>query len=190
MIAGVDGILKSRGEDWVIVDVGGVSFRLQSPISTMSKLGTSGDRVQLHTHLHVREDVLALYGFSSSDELRLFELLINVSGIGPKTALALLSALSPERFEIAIARGDVETLSSVTGIGKKTAARLVLELKGKFEQVDVLSRSLHDDVKAALVGLGYSVAEANASIATLPDSSRLSLEDKIKLALQHFARAR
>jgi Holliday junction DNA helicase RuvA len=188
MIAGIEGILKSRGEDWVTVDVGGVSFRLHVPTSTINKLRTPGDRVQLHTHLHVREDNLALYGFATSEELKLFELLINVSGIGPKTALSVLSAFSPERFELAIARGDVEQLSSVPGVGKKTAARLVLELKGKFEQVGLLVRSPHEDVKAALIGLGYSVAEANSAIATLPDTPDLSLEDKIKLALQHFAR--
>ncbi len=189
MIAAIEGILKSLGEDGVVVDVGGVSFRLQSPTSTISILGIPGDRVKLHTHLHVREDNLALYGFASPEELRLFELVINVSGIGPKTALALLSSLSPERFQIAVARGDVDTLSSVPGVGKKTAARLVLELKGKFEQVGVASRPLQEDVKAALIGLGYSAAEANSAIAALPDdTSALSLEDKIKLALQHFAR--
>lgn len=187
MIAGIEGILKSRGEDWAIVDVGGVSFRVQAPTSTISKLGTTGDRVQLHAHLHVREDNLALYGFATSEELSLFEMLISVSGIGPKTALSVLSAFRPERFELAIAKGDVEQLSSVPGVGKKTAARLVLELKGKFEHVGAASRSLHEDVKAALIGLGYSVAEANSAIATIPDTSDLSLEDKIRLALQHFA---
>ena len=170
MIAGIEGILKSRGEDWVIIEVSGVGFRVQSPTSTMGILGMPGDRVRLHTHLHVREDNLALYGFATPEELRLFELLIGVSGIGPKTALALLSALSADRFEIAIARGDVDTLSSVPGIGKKTAARLVLELKGKFEQVGVAGRSRYEDVKAALVSLGYSAAEANSAIATLPDT--------------------
>ena len=188
MIAGIEGILKSRGEDGVVVDVGGVSFRLQSPTSTISTLGIPGDRVKLHTHLHVREDNLALYGFASSEELRLFEMVIAVSGIGPKTALALLSSLSPERFEVAIAQGDIEVLSSVSGVGKKTAARLVLELKGKFEHVGLASRSPQEDVKAALIGLGYSVAEANSATATLPDISDLSLEDKIKIALRHFAR--
>ena len=190
MIAGLEGILKSRGEDWIIIDVGGVSFRVQAPTSTLSKLGTPGARVQLHTHLHVREDILALYGFTSPEELRLFELLINVSGIGPKTALALLSAFNPERFELAIVRGDVDLLSSVTGVGKKTAARLVLELKGKFEQVGVAAYSPHEDVRAALMSMGYSAAEANSAIVSLPDSPDLSLEDKIKLALQHFAKTR
>jgi Holliday junction DNA helicase RuvA len=190
MIAGIEGILKSRGEDWVIIEVGGVSFRVQSPTSTIGTLGMPGDRVKLHTHLYVREDNLALYGFASSEELKVFELLINVSGIGPKIALALLSALSPERFETVISRGDVEALSSVPGVGKKTAARLVLELKGKFEQAGAAPFSAHGDVRAALMSLGYSAAEANSAIATLPYSPELSLEDKIKLALQHFAKTR
>jgi holliday junction DNA helicase RuvA len=190
MIAGIEGVLRSRGDDWIIVEVGGVSFHIHSPTSTLRVLGMPGDRVKLHTHLHVREDNLALYGFASSEELRVFELLINISGIGPKIALALLSSLKPERFENAIARGDIEALSSVPGVGKKTAARLVLELKGKFEQLGVVALSSHEDVRAALMSLGYSAAEANSAVATLPDSPDLSLEDKIKLALQHFAKTR
>ena len=190
MIAGIEGILKSRGEDWAVLDVGGVSFRIQAPASTIKKLGSPGSRVQLSTHLHVREDNLSLYGFSSAEELELFELLINVSGIGPRTALAILSTFSPERFEAAIARGDTETLSSVPGVGKKTAARLVLELKGKFEKTGVQWLSSHDDVRAALISLGYTAAEANAATANLPDPQELSLEEKLKLALQHFTRAR
>jgi len=189
MIAGVEGVLKSRGEDWVIIDVGGVSFRVHTPFTTIGMLGIPGDKVRLHTHLHVREDNLSLYGFGSVEELRLFEMLINVSGVGPRTALSLLAVLSPEKVELAIARNDVDMLSSVPGIGKKTAARLVLEFKGKFEEVGLIARVQHEDVKAALIGLGYSAAEANSAIVLLPDTQDLSLEDKIKLALQHFARS-
>ena len=189
MIAGVEGVLKSRGEDWVIIDVGGVSFRVHTPFTTIGMLGIPGDKVRLHTHLHVREDNLSLYGFGSPEELRLFEMMINVSGVGPKTALSLLAVLSPEKFELAIARNDVDMLSSVPGIGKKTAARLVLEFKGKFEEVGLIARVQHEDVKAALIGLGYSAAEANSAIVLLPNTPDLSLEDKIKLALQHFARS-
>lgn len=188
VIAGIEGILKSRGDDWVIIDVGGVSFRLQAPTSTLSMLGPPGDRVQLHTHLQVREESLALYGFVSPEELGLFEQLVGVSGVGPKVALALLSALSPERLTLAIASGNVELLSSVSGVGKKTAAHLVLELKGRFEQIGLAISSPHEDLKAALASLGYSVAEATSAIAALPDSPDLALADKIKLALQHFAR--
>ncbi len=187
VIAGIEGIMKSRGDDWVIIDVSGISFRLHAPTSTLSVLGAAGDRVYLHTYLQVREDNLALYGFATTEEMRMFELLIGVSGVGPKVALTLLSALNPERFALAIASGNEEVLSSISGVGKKTAARLVLELKGKFEQEGAAITYPHEDVKAALISLGYSAAEAMSAVATLPSSPELTLEDKIRLALQSFA---
>jgi len=188
VIAGIEGRLKALGDNGVIVDVHGVNFRLQAPTSTMSVLGNIGDRVYLHTYLLVREDSLTLYGFASADEMRMFELLLGVSSVGPKVALALLSALSPDRFTLAIASGDDALLSSVSGVGKKTAARIILELKGKFEQVSTAIPYAHQDVKEALIGLGYSASEAMAAISTLPASPDLSLEDKIKLALSSFAK--
>jgi Holliday junction DNA helicase RuvA len=187
VIAGIEGIIKSLGEDWVIIDVYGISFRLHASTSTLSILGNTGDKIHLHTYLQVREDNLTLYGFFTVEEMRLFELLISVSGVGPKVALALLSALSPERLAQAITIGNEELLHTVSGVGKKTAARLVLELRGKFEQAETGLPYLHEDVKAALISLGYSGAEAVSAIATLPDSPDLSLEDKIKLALRNFA---
>ena len=187
VIAGIEGIMKSRSDDWVIIDVSGISFRLQAPTSTLSVLGAPGDRVYLHTYLQVREDNLTLYGFATTEEMRMFELLIGVSGVGPKVALTLLSALNPERFALAIASGNEEVLSSISGVGKKTAARLVLELKGKFEQEGAAIPYPHEDVKAALISLGYSAAEAMSAVATLPSSPELTLEDKIRLALQSFA---
>lgn len=188
MIAGIEGVLKSLGDDWVIIDVHGVNFRLFAPTSTLSVLGAQGDKVYLHTHLQVREDNLTLYGFASAEEMKMFELLISVSGVGPKVALSLLSALNPERFALAIASGNEELLNSISGVGKKTAARLILELKGKFEQAGAAMPYPHEDVKAALIGLGYSAAEAMAATSALPSSPDLTLEDKIKLALQSFAR--
>ena len=188
MIAGIEGKLRALGDDGVIIDVHGVHFRLQAPTSTLSVLGTIGDRVYLHTHLLVREDSLTLYGFATADEMRMFELLLGVSGVGPKAALALLSALNPERFTLAIAANDDALLSSVSGVGKKTAARIILELKGKFEQVSTSIPYAHQDVKAALIGLGYSASEAMSAISALPASDDLSPEDKIKLALGSFAK--
>lgn len=189
VIAGVEGILKSQGDNWIIVDVGGLSFRLQAPASTLAVLGAPGERVQLHTHLQVRDDSMALFGFATAEELRLFELLIGVTGVGPKVALALLSALSPERFALAVTSGDDQLLSSISGVGKKTAARIVLELRGKFEQVTAGALYAHEDVRAALMSLGYTAAEAARAVAALTDSPDLTLEDKIKLALSHFAKA-
>ena len=190
MIAGLEGILRTLGDDWAVVDVHGVHFRLQAPTSTLAALGATGDRVRLHTHLLAREDSLALYGFATAEEMRMFELLITVSGVGPKVALALLSSLNPERLAQAIATGDEDLLSSVSGVGKKTAARLALELKGKFEQVGTLAPHPHEDVKAALMGLGYSAAEAASASASVPDSPDLTVEDKVMLALKSFARSR
>jgi Holliday junction DNA helicase RuvA len=190
VIASIEGTLKSLGDDCVVVDIGGISFRLQAPTSTLSTVGSPGERVQLHTHLQVREDSLTLFGFTTPDELKLFELLVSVSGVGPKVALAVLSALHPAQLATAVASGNDSLLSSVPGVGKKTAARIVLELKGKFEQTPVAIPYVHQEVRSALISLGYSASEATSAVAGLPDSPDLTLEEKIRLALQHFAKAR
>jgi len=187
MISGLEGILKAQGNDWAVIDVHGVHFRLQAPTSTLAALGSPGAKVQLHTHLQAREDSLSLYGFATAEELRMFELLITVSSIGPKVALALLSALNSERLALAVAAGDEQLLSSVSGVGKKTAARLALELKGKFEQAETAAFYPHEDVKAALMGLGYSATEATSASAAVPNDPELTLEDKVTLALKSFA---
>jgi Holliday junction DNA helicase RuvA len=189
MIAALEGVLKAVGDDWALVNVHGVHFRLYAPTSTLGNLGTQGERVHLHTYLQVREDSLALYGFATPEELRMFELLITVSGVGPRVALALLSALTPERLAPAVASGDESVLSSISGVGKKTAARLALELKGKFEQPGAPAAYPHEDVKAALMGLGYTAAEATAASATVPNTPDLTLEDKVRIALKSFAEA-
>jgi Holliday junction DNA helicase RuvA len=192
MIATLEGILEYRGDDSIIINVGGIGFRLFVPASTSSQLGAVKGRVSLYTHLHVREDNISLYGFASSDELTLFKSLISVTGIGAKLALALLSALKPKQLVMAITSGDIDVLSQTPGIGKKTASRLVVELKGKLEK-EWQEASLpvapgHADVISALTGLGYSVMEAARAISRLPDSEELSLEEKVKMALQQMAR--
>lgn len=192
MIATLEGTLEYRGSDSVIVNVGGVGFQVHVPTSTLSLLGAVKDRVFLYTHLHVREDNVSLYGFASSEELALFRNLISVSGIGAKLALALLSALRPEQIAMAIAGGDIDLLSQVPGIGKKTASRLVVELKGRMEKewkkVALPSSPASADVIAALTGLGYSVAEATKAISKIPGLEELSLEEKVKIALQEIAK--
>jgi Holliday junction DNA helicase RuvA len=192
MIATVEGILEYRGDDSIIVNVGGIGFRVYVPSSTLSQLGTVKGKVFLYTHLHVREDNISLYGFASSEELALFKNLISVSGIGAKLALALLSALNPEQLVMAIIGGDIALLSQTPGIGKKIASRLVVELKGKLEkewkEVALPLAPESADVIAALTGLGYSVAEATKVISKLSDSEGLSLEEKIKMALQQMPR--
>ena len=191
MIATVEGILEYRGNDSVIINVGGIGFRVYVPSSTSSQLGAVKGRVSLYTHLHVREDSISLYGFTSSEELTLFRSLISVTGIGAKLALTVLSALNPEQLVMAITSGDIDLLSQTPGIGKKIASRLVVELRGKLEkewkEVALPLATENADVIAALTGLGYSVAEATKAISRLPDSDGLSLEEKIRMALQQLA---
>jgi len=160
----------------------------------VSRLGNVGDRVYLHTHLYLREDNIAVYGFASADELVLFQNLISVSGIGPKAALTFLSTLSVEQVASAIISGNVDLLTQVPGIGKKIAGRVVLELKGKLEKgwegaVTPALAQEDADVVAALTNLGYSLREATQAVASLPNSPELDLEEKVKLALRQLAGA-
>ncbi len=131
-IACLRGVVEEWGADWLLVFVGGVGLRLQVPASTAEALGRRGESVVLHTHLHLRDDAVALYGFASAEDLRLFEMLISVSGVGPRGALSLLSALGAEGLSDAVSAGDAPRLQQVPGVGQKMAARLVLELKGKL----------------------------------------------------------
>jgi len=191
MIAGLRGKLEAVGTDWVIINVGGVSFQVYAPTSTLSTLGNIGEEVKLHTHLHLREDNAALYGFASADELGLFQILIGVSGLGPKLALAMLSGMSVEKLTMAIVTGSADLLTMIPGIGKKMAHRLILELKEKIGAGFITTPAAqlaqeNTDVMAALTSLGYSVSEASRAVATLPPSEDLSLEEKVKLALQYF----
>ena len=191
MIAGLYGKLESLGSDWAIINVNGISFQVYMPTSTLSTLSTIGEEVKLHTHLHLREDNATIYGFASAEELGLFQTLIGVSGLGPKLALAMLSALNVEKLSMAIATGSTEMLTIVPGIGKKMASRLILELKEKIGAAWIAAPATqlaqeNADVLTALTSLGYSVAEATRAVATLPPSSELSIEEKIKLALQYF----
>jgi Holliday junction DNA helicase RuvA len=161
------------------------------PTSTQSTLGATGEEVELHTHLHLREDNATLYGFATTEELGLFQTLIGVSGLGPKLALAMLSTMSVEKLIIAIATGSIDLLTMVPGIGKKTANRIILELKDKIGAglIALPAAQLAEEnteVLAALTSLGYSVSEATRAVASLPPSSDLSLEERIKLALQYY----
>jgi len=191
MIASLQGKLESLGSDWAVINVGGIGFQVYMPTSTLSTLGTIGEAVKLHTHLHLREDNATLYGFASTEELGLFQTLIGVSGLGPKLALAMLSALNVEQLAMAIATGSTEMLTTVPGIGKKMASRLILELKEKIGAAWIAAPATqlaqeNTDVLAALTSLGYSASEATRAVASLPPSSDLTLEEKVKLALQYF----
>ncbi|UCD53793.1 MAG: Holliday junction branch migration protein RuvA [Dehalococcoidia bacterium] len=191
MIAGLQGKLESLGSDYAIINVNGIAFLVYMPTSGLSSLGKIGEEVKIHTYFHLREDNAALYGFTSADELRLFQTLLGVSGLGPKLALAMLSAMSPDKLVMAIAGGSADLLTAVPGVGKKVAERVVLELRDKIgvgwmTTAGVQVAEENAEVLAALISLGYSVTEASRAVATLPPDPELSLEEKVKLALQYF----
>ncbi len=191
MIASLNGKLESLGSDGAIINVGGIGFQVYMPTSTLSTLGKIGEEVKLHTYLHLREDNAALYGFTSTDELGLFQNLISVSGLGPKLALAMLSAMNIERLTMAIATSSADLLTEVPGIGKKMANRLILELKEKIGAGWITTPGVqlaeeNAEVVATLTSLDYSVSEATRAVASLPPDSKLSLEDKVKQALAYF----
>src|SRR5208283_3453585 len=193
MIASLQGIIDAVSTDGMIVNVNGVGFKVSVPTSVLSESGVVGREIKLFTHLHVREDDWSLYGFASIDELKLFETLISVSGLGPKTAMGMLSAMSADQVAMAIASGSVEMLTTIPGIGKKTADRLILELKDKVGGVMISTptgRAAQEnaDVIATLVSLGYSGPETARAVNALPAGRKLSLEEKVKLALQYLGK--
>ncbi len=187
MIATLEGRLDARLDEAVIVNVNGVGFRVRVPAPTLADLGAVGSEVHLFTHLHVREDDLSLYGFASDNELRLFEILLTVSGIGPKVALSVLSNASPDSLRLAIAQGNLEALTAIPGIGKKMAQRLVLELKGKVQAPGLGEVSewtpADEDVMNALITLGYSAVEAARAARSVPASAD-TVEERLRIALQ------
>jgi len=190
VIVGVRGILEAVGPDWVYLRVGGVTLQVFVPAATTGGLGPVGGEVHLVTDLRIRDDQPVLYGFPSTAAHNLFLLLTSVSGIGPRIALALLSALGAPGVSSAIAAGDVAALSTVRGVGRRTAGRIVLELKGKVEAGEAAPGlpSAGDDAEiiSALVALGYSTNEARRAVAALEKSADLTLEDRLRLALQQF----
>jgi Holliday junction DNA helicase RuvA len=189
MIATLQGRVAAKGENYVVVDVSGVGFRVHVPSSLLDRIPGVGHELSLFTHLHVRENELSLYGFSSADELALFELLLRVSGIGPKVALKIVSIMSVEALREAIAQGDAAALTRIPGVGKKTAERVMVDLKDKLGVGELMAypamTHVDADVIAALTSLGYSIAEAQSALRSLPTKD-LPLEEKIRLTLQYL----
>lgn len=198
MIAFLRGRLLEKHPNRVVVDVGGVGYDVQVPVSSFYGLGEAGCDVSLRIHTHVREDQLALFGFGSALELQLFERLISVSGIGPKVALAVLSGIEPPDLVQAVQRSDVARLTAIPGIGKKTAERIVLELKDRLASMTAHaaapeaaspSSPVRDDVLSALLNLGYHRPAAEKAIdAALEASAGASFEIVLRAALKHLSR--
>ena len=194
MIGRLHGILAAKQPPQIVIDVGGVGYEVDVPMSTFYALPATGERVQLMTHYVVREDAHLLFGFATNDERAAFRQLVKVSGIGPKVALAVLSGLSVTELNLAIVMQDVKRLTRVPGIGTKTAERLLLELKGKAFAASGISGATGtianpaDDVVNALLALGYSEKEATAACKDL--SAELALNDAIRTALKLLSKAK
>jgi Holliday junction DNA helicase RuvA len=186
MIGYLEGTLAARIPDGCFLDVNGVGYKLACSATTLSALPATGDRFRLFTFVHVREDVLALYGFASETEQRMFEALIGINGVGPKVALQVCSAFAPEAFRRLLVTDDVDAISAVPGIGKKTAQRMVLDLKEKLDLPDLevvgANRDAIAQARSALQNLGYSPGEVRAALSEVNGAE--SVEDVIKTALR------
>jgi Holliday junction DNA helicase RuvA len=198
MIALLTGQIAQKSPDHIILDVNGVGYRVQIPFSTYYDLPEEGT-VSLHIHTSVREDAIQLYGFRTSLEKSFFQLLLSVSGVGPRLARDILSNIQPAQLAQALGQGDIRMLSAVPGIGKKTAERLVLELKEKVGKLDLSSvvvpeprqmpeDDLLEDVVSALLNLGYKEPQVRKVLAGLNPGSDASLEGVLKQALKSLMR--
>jgi Holliday junction DNA helicase RuvA len=183
MIALMKGIVTSLEDGLAIIDVGGVGFAVFVPANITLKIGK---QQVLYTHLHVRENELALYGFLDPDEKQLFEILLAVSGVGPKAALSVMSTLSVDTLRRAVLNDQSEVISRAPGVGKKTAQAIVLHLKDKISRHGVSGVQVDEDdtdVIAALTALGFSIVEAQRALQQLPRDIELSLDEKIRRTL-------
>mgnify|MGYP001378109368 FL=1 len=183
-------MLEAVGPDWVHLQVGGITLQISVPGSDINEFGALGGQVRLFTHLRIRDEQPVLYGFSSTPAMQLFLMLNGVSGVGPRHSLALLSSLGVSNLQQAIANGDIAALSSAPGVGRRTAGRIALELKSKIDEgaVEIGIPGGSDDaaVIESLMALGYSAVESRQALNGLQDVSELSVEEKIRLALQQF----
>ncbi len=189
MIASLRGRVESRGVDSLVLAVGPVSLRLQVPAPTLAEVGEVGQELQLYTHLYIREDQWALFGFATEEQRRWFEMLLGVSGVGPRVALSILSLLPLPQLHAALAQGNAEPLTRVPGVGKKVAGRLVLELQGKVGAAPAGAAPGPDDATLvdALTNLGYTVMDAQAALRAVPAGQPLAEEERLLVALRYLA---
>lgn len=198
MIAYIKGTLDTKTNTFVIIDVQGIGYRVFMPPKSIDKVGEIGDTVKIYTYYYVREDNISLYGFSSNEELRMFELLISVSGVGAKSAITMLSEITPSSFALAVISDDISKLVKIPGVGKKTAARIILELKDKLKTESAIEENEGANIElekdnntneaiAALKVLGYTRREIENVLENL-DTKDLELEEIIKQALKYLAK--
>ena len=191
MIASIQGNVLRIGEDHLVLDVGGIGYRVYVPVQIFDGLRL-GKQISLFTELIVREDSLTLFGFQEQEELGLFQELIRVNGVGPRLALETLSTHSPDVIKRAILNKQEAVFSQVAGIGKKTAQKIILSLEDRISFEDTLMYSsetigINDEVQEALLSLGYSVLEAQAALQTIPEDAPLDLETRLTFALRFFS---
>lgn len=196
MISYIKGRLEAKNLDNVIIEVGGIGYKIFMSANSMDRLGEIGTEVKVYTYMRVREDDISLYGFCTNEELKMFEQLLGVSGVGAKSALSILANISPSSFALAIITGDLNTLKSLPGIGAKSAQRMILELKDKMktqeaietEFIPVQNTVKNDKAKDAIEALqvlGYSRRDIDLAISKI-DTNELSVEDIIKQGLKYL----
>ncbi len=193
MYAYIKGKLEQKANSYVVIENGGIGYKIYMPITSIEKLGAIGIEVKVFTHYHVREDAINLYGFLSDEELKMFELLLSVSGIGARSAMGILAEISPSNFTLAIITNDVSKLVKIPGIGAKTAQRMILELKDKLKtlqavnkqeqvKVAIIEEETFSESLAALQMLGYNRKEIEKVFEKI-DIKGLKVEDIIKKSL-------
>ena len=200
MYSYIKGTIEEVYEDLIVVENGGIGYNIHVPLRVLDELPGRDGQVKIYTYLHVREDAFTLFGFLSRDEIGMFRLLLNVSGIGPRGALSVLSVLSANEIRFAVASDDVKTISSAPGVGKKTAQRLIMELKDKVSIEDAVGtlqenpelvshggNAVKKEAAEALTALGYSGAEAAKVLAGIEITEESDVESVLKQALKNMA---
>lgn len=200
MYAYIKGTLEEKTKDSIVIDAGGIGYRIFISEQSLSKLGELGETIKVYTHYHVREDNISLYGFLNNEELKMFELLLGVSGIGAKSAITMLSNITPSSFALAVITNDTSKLVKIPGIGAKSAARIILELKDKIKTIEAKSQETSTKIQEAIVDdnklqeaisalqvLGYNRKEIEKVFEKM-DIEDISLEDMIRKGLSILAK--
>jgi Holliday junction DNA helicase RuvA len=197
MIAYISGALVSAGENYIVIDNHGMGYRIFVSGKFLEHIPAYGTQIKIYTHMYIREDELTLYGFHSEEELSVFRILIGISGVGPKVAMAILTALTIQELQLAVISEDAKTISKANGVGAKGASRIILELKDKLKMEDMMDAAYEQsivqdtqDINAArdailaLVNLGYSSSEAALAVKKIGDTSQMDIEAILKAALK------
>ena len=197
MIAYISGALVSAGENYIVIDNHGMGYRIFVSGKFLEHIPAYGTQIKIYTHMYIREDELTLYGFHSEEELSVFRILIGISGVGPKVAMAILTALTIQELQLAEISEAAKTISKANGVGAKGASRIILELKDKLKMEDMMDAAYEQsivqdtqdlnaarDAILALVNLGYSNSEAALAVKKIGDTSQMDIESILKAALK------